>query len=456
MPRVDRPRTIRQLVRSPVVVLVVLSLLAACAAPASPASPASPAAFTVNDLAVASGQGAILIGDDVTISARVQNTGDDAGTYEAALHVDGAVQARQDVAIEGGESAILQFTVRAGSPGDHEITLGALTADLYVTAAADFVVSGLRVADTTAEVLAGDVVPVVAEVENAGSLAGTYEATLRVDGTIQARQQVVLEVGQASTLQFDVTAGPPGDYVLDVGGATTTLSVLEPAVIEVTALELQPNPANAGGKLAAAVTVTNAGDATGTVVVKVRVDGNAVAKKSVTVAGGQQATVNVPFTVPAPGRHTVAAGPLEEKLVVWKITRPSTGKVMTNKVKGGRGQLTIENGNDRDAVVVLAKSSAPTKAVLAVYVRAERSATVKGIRDGTYVVYFSLGKRWDSHSKAFTSERDQSRFEDTIRFKTTRSAYMITYSTWTLTLNPVFGGNAPTQDVGEGDFPGVP
>ncbi len=450
MPRVDRPRTMRHLVRSPVVVIILLSLLATCTATASPA------AFSVSDLTVASGQGAILIGDDVAVSVRVQNTGEGAGTYEAALSVDGAVQDRQAVAIEGGQSAFLRFTLRAGSPGDHEIALGDLTADLHVTAAAYFVVSGLRVADIATEVLAGDVVQVIAEVENAGSLAGTYEANLRVNGTVAAQQQVVLEVGQASTLRFDVTAGPPGDYVLDVGGATTTLSVLQPAVIEVTALELQPNPAQAGGKLAAAVTVTNAGDATGTVVVKVRVDGNAVAKKSVTVAGGQQATVNVPFTVPAPGRHTVAAGPLDEKLVVWKNTRPATGKVLTNKIKGGRGQLTIENGNDRDAVLVLAKSAAPTKAVLAVYVRAGKSATVKGIKDGTYVVFFSLGKRWDSHSKAFTSERDQSRFEDNIRFKTTRSAYMITYSTWTLTLNPVYGGNAPTLDVGEGDFPGVP
>jgi hypothetical protein len=386
----------------------------------------------------------------------VQNTGDVAGTYEAALSVDGAVQARQDVAIEGGQSALLHFDLRAGSPGHHDIALGGLTAELYVTPAADFVVSGLRLADAATEVLAGDVVEVVAEVENAGALAGTYEATLRVDGTVEAQQQVVLEVGQTSTLRFDVTAGPPGDHVLEVGGATTTLSVLEPAAVEVTALELTPNPAETGGKLAAVVTVTNAGGASGTVIVKVRVDGKAVAKQSVTVAGGQRATVDLPFTVPAPGRHSVAAGPLEERLVVWKITRPATGKVMTNKIKGGRGQLTIENGNDRDAVLVLARSSAPTKAVLAVYVRAERSATIKGIKDGTYVVFFSLGKRWDSHSRAFTSELDRSRFEDTIRFKTTRSAYMTTYSTWTLTLQPVVGGNAPTRDVGEGDFPGVP
>jgi hypothetical protein len=437
-------------VRSPVVVIILLSLLATC----TPA--ASPAAFTVSDLTVASGQDAILMGADVAVSARVQNTGEVAGTYEAELSVDGAVQAHQDVAIEGGQSALLRFTLQAGSPGDHEVALGSLTADLHVTATADFVVSGLRLADAATEVLAGDVVEVVAEVENVGALAGTYEAMLTVDGTVEARQQVGLEIGQARTLRFDVTAGPPGDHVLEIGGATTTLSVLEPAAVEVTALELTPNPAETGGKLTAAVTVTNAGGATGTVVVKVLVDDKAVAKQEVTVEGGQQATVDVPFKVPAAGWHTVAAGPLEDKLLVWKITRPATGTAITNKIKGGRGQLTIENGNDRDAVLLLAKSSAPTKAVLAVYLRAGRSATIKNIKDGTYVVFFSLGKRWDSRTKAFTNEVDRSRFQDTIRFKTTRTATMITWSTWTLTLQAVVGGTAPTQDVGEGDFPGVP
>jgi hypothetical protein len=151
-----------------------------------------------------------------------------------------------------------------------------------------------------------------------------------------------------------------------------------------------------------------------------------VETKQATVPGGATDTVTFTLKAPKGARHTLAVGEVTTKLTVWKITRPPNGKVLTNRISGGRGQLKIENGNDRDAIFVLARKSSPTKTVLATYVRAGKSATVKGIRDGTYVVYFSLGRRWDSYSRRFTSERDPSRFDDPIKFKTTRSAMWIT------------------------------
>ena len=273
---------------------------------------------------------------------------------------------------------------------------------------------------------------------------------------MQARQPVDLAVGERTTLRFPFIAGAPGDHRIEVGGATAIVTVLGPASISVTGLSLSPNPTAKGGTLAATVTVENGGGATGTIVVKVKIGDTTAAKQKVTVAGGERTTVDIALTVPAPGKHTVSVGDLSERLVVWKITRPANGKVLTNKVKGGRGELTIENGNDRDAVLVLARKASPKKAVLVVYVRAGKDATVKGIKDGTYIVYYSIGTRWDSKSRAFTSDVERSRFEDTIRFKTTRTSTMITWSVWTLTLNTVIGGNAPTEDVDPGDFPGVP
>ena len=450
MPRFDRSRSIFDQLRSPVVMVVLASLLAACSAPATPA------AFTVSTLAIDAGQGEILPGEDVAISLAVQNTGSTAGTYEAALSVDGTAPVRQDVSIAAGATTTMRFMVPAGLPGDHEITVGDLAVTLHVQAGPAFDIRSLRLADAPTEVMTGDVVEYVADIANAGSLAGTYEATLLLDGTVLQRQSADLAAGGTTSLHFAVTAGAPGDHTVQLGDASATLTVLRPASVVVTGFQLTPNPAETKKDLAAAVTVTNEGGAAGTTVVKVKIDDKTVAKQEVTVPGGETTTVEVPLKVPAAGKHTVTVGALAEPLVVWKIARPANGKVLTNKVKGGRGRLTIKNGNDVDAVAVLARSSKPSKALLAVYVRAGKSATVKGIKDGTYVVFFSLGKRWDSHSKVFTSNADRSRFQDTIRFKTSRTAYMITSSVWTLTLNPVIGGNAPTEDVGEGDFPGVP
>jgi hypothetical protein len=234
------------------------------------------------------------------------------------------------------------------------------------------------------------------------------------------------------------------------------MTVLAPASFEVTGLTLDPNPARAGKTVNAVVSVANVGGVAGTYEVKVSMDGKTAATKEVTIAGGAQATLEIPLKVPSGRRHMVDANGVEARLTAWKITRPTNGKIFVNTVKGGRGQLTIENGDERDAVVVLAKSSDPSKARLAVYLRSGGSRTIKGIKDGTYVVFYTHGKGWDAYTKAFTNGAVLRRFEDTVRFETTRTGMLITYSIWTLTLHAVVGGNAPTDPVGGEDFPAVP
>jgi CARDB len=320
-----------------------------------------------------------------------------------------------------------------------------------------FQVSGLRLASTPAEILPGDDLRYMVQVTNTGTAAGTYEAVFSVDGTVSERQSVTLDVGQDTMLYFHMKAGSPGDHALEVGNAGAILTVLEPAVVAVTGLDLSEAGVPTTGEVAALVTLANQGGAYGTLTVTVKVDGKVAETRPVTVAGGERKTVEIPLAVPRPGRHTVTVGELAEKLVVWKIARPSNGTILVNKVKGGMGRLTVKNGDDeRDVVLVLAKSSSPSKAVLAVYVRANKSYTVKSIRDGIYVVYFTFGKRWDSYSKSFTMSPDKYRFEDTVRFRTTRTSTAVRYSIVTISLHQSGGDSAPTDPVGDEDFPTVP
>ncbi len=410
----------------------------------------------MSDLAVVNGGAEILPGDEVEVTARVENTGSLAGSYEAALSVDGTVAIRQDVTLAPGEARSVTFTVAVDEPGEHTVAIEGLTGTLSVTAGPNFTVTLIRLSSAAPEILAGDEVEIVADITNVGTMSGDYAATLRLGGMQVASQDVALKAGEMTPVRFVVTAGDPGTYEVQVGDATTNLNVLSPADLQVTGLTLSPDPVEDDGELVADVTVSNAGGATGSITVKVAIDDKKAGTAEVTVAGGRSATVEVPLDVPKAGKHTVTVGDREEKLVVWDITRPKNGKVITNKLKGGRGKLTIENGNDSDAILILAKKSSPKKALLVVYVRAGKDATVKSIKDGTYIVYYGLGERWDAKSKAFTVGGERRRFEDTIKFKTIRTSTMITWDNWTLTLNTVLGGNAPTEDVGDGDFPGVP
>jgi hypothetical protein len=431
-----------------VIAALVAGVLGGCSTPA--------ATFEVSDLEIASSGAEVLPGDDVEVTARVENTGGLAGSYEVALSIDGTITHQQDVTLEPGASRSVTFTVAVDEPGEHAVAIGALAGTLSVTAGPNFAVTTIRLSSTSPEILAGDEVEILADITNSGTMAGGYDAALLLGGVRVSSQEITLSAGEMTQVRFVTTAGDPGSYEVQVGDATTTLDVLAPAELQVTGLTLSPDPVEDDGELVADVAVSNAGGATGSITVKVAIDGKKAGTAEVTVAGGRSATVEVPLAVPKAGKHSVTVGDLEEELVVWDITRPKNGKVLTNKIKGGRGKLTIENGNDTDAVLILAKKSSPKKALLVVYVRAGKDATVKSIKDGTYIVYYGLGERWDAKSKAFTVGGERRRFEDAIKFKTTRTATMITWKDWTLTLNTVLGGNAPTEAVGDGEFPGVP
>jgi hypothetical protein len=87
--------------------------------------------------------------------------------------------------------------------------------------------------------------------------------------------------------------------------------------------------------------------------------------------------------------------------------------------------------------------------VLAVYVRGGGKATVGGIRDGTYEVFWTEGRDWDNRLHAFTRDCAFQRFEDPFTYTTTHR----TYDNHGITLRPVVGGNARTGPVDPESFP---
>lgn len=452
-----RRQALLHLLRSAGAVALVATIAAGCAAAPTP-TPVQAAAFDVSDLTVETAGSEVRPGDTVVVTAKVQNTGTAAGTYAADLVLDGAAAGHESIDLPAGQSGILRFQISAGAPGDYDVRVGGDVANLHVTkvSAAAFALSDLGVESRASGIQPGDAIVITARVRNTGDADGTYVADLLLGGAAAGHQSIDLSVGQAVILRFPVTAGTAGDYDLRLGTAKSVLHVLTPAAIEPTSIDVDPNPAETGDSLGIVVEVVNAGGLGGTQLVQLAIDGKAVGTREVALAGGAEAVLLFKVKAPGAGRHVVTAGNQKANLTVWRIERPASGKLLVNKIKGGMGQLKVKNGGDRDAVLILTKPSAPSKSLLAVYVRAGKTATVKGIKDGTYAAYFKQGSRWDGYSKAFTSDQELSRFRDTIRFQTSRTATTIRWKIWTLSLEAVAGGNAPTDPVDEGDFPGVP
>jgi len=136
----------------------------------------------------------------------------------------------------------------------------------------------------------------------------------------------------------------------------------------------------------------------------------------------------------------------------WESRSLPTGTFLVKKISGGYGELTIENGLDWDAIIILSESYKPDLALISVYIQAGDTYTITGIEDGIYILYYALGKDWDSNSKKFRIKEEYARFEEEFEFETTGITY-ITYTTYTVTLYPVVGGTARTEYVSEEEFP---
>jgi len=130
--------------------------------------------------------------------------------------------------------------------------------------------------------------------------------------------------------------------------------------------------------------------------------------------------------------------------------RLPNGQFVRPGSRTGKGELTIDNGSDRDTVVTLAVAGRPA---FSLYVRNRSKQKVTGIRDGSYQIYYTTGVDWDPKARAFTRECAFERFDDTFKFKTTQSATQVEWTTWSVSLQPVAGGNANTTAVDPGKFP---
>jgi hypothetical protein len=147
--------------------------------------------------------------------------------------------------------------------------------------------------------------------------------------------------------------------------------------------------------------------------------------------------------------RTVALSVLENQN--WKARSLKTGVELIASPVGGEGELTVKNGLKWDALIIISQDSNPVEAVRSVYIKANESYTIIDIPDGKFRLYYSLGKDWDSDAKKFTIAEEYSRFEETLSFETDwRKGRVATYE---VTLYPVSGGMAETENLKEVDFP---
>ncbi|WP_435181869.1 PKD domain-containing protein [Halorussus sp. AFM4] len=160
-------------------------------------------------------------------------------------------------------------------------------------------------------VATGDPVEVTATVENRGTAARSATLNLTLDGTAVASETVEVPAGESTEVTLSGPAPAAGTYRVAVGGtAVGNLTVREtiPADTSVTDVSLNRSTIEAGQRVEITATVENTGGEPGERAVTLRLFGDAVATKNVTVPAGGTAEVTFVREVNAAGNYTVEVG----------------------------------------------------------------------------------------------------------------------------------------------------
>jgi hypothetical protein len=117
----------------------------------------------------------------------------------------------------------------------------------------------------------------------------------------------------------------------------------------------------------------------------------------------------------------------------------------------GRHAVTIENNNSKDAIVKLEDTSTGETYRL-VFVRRGQTYKISEVRDGTFIIKFALGSDYSPSQKIFLRGLEVMQFDEADTLQTTWSGNTVYYSTLTVSLAPVVGGNADSTKINPRDF----
>lgn len=303
----------------------------------------------------------------------------------------------------------------------------------------------------------------LAEVANVGRGDGVYEQSYSVDGVHVGDVQADVPSGESVEVRLDVPGDLAlGEHTLLVGDSTLTFEVVEPAAFVVRRLKADPRFVRKGGTISVEARVRNTGGAPGTYEKAPRVSGKGFRGEEQLIAPGETETLLFETRASRTGTQTVRLGGESCKVTVCKPVRLSNGATIAGRLSGGLGQLKIKNGNREDGMVVLTKAGSK-KVVVSLYVRAKNTFVLKGIPNGKYTLYYSLGKDWNWQMRDFFTVGERSKFSMPFDYSTSASSYVsgnyrytnTEYTEWSVGLHKVLGGTANTQNVSAGAFPGA-
>ncbi|MCU4743624.1 CARDB domain-containing protein [Natronoglomus mannanivorans] len=256
----------------------------------------------------------VMAGENVPVSAAVENTGEIEATKTLNLTIDGAVVDSKSVELAGGQtkSVDLIWETTTDDVGTSELTVSTEddsdSTQITVLAPADEAFFAVEITDAPDEVRLEDDLEVTATVENLGGLEATQDVILTTNGQPLASESVTL-AGDAETeltLTWNTSDAAPGEHEIGVETAndteTTPVTVRVPdeASFDVEIVDDETDGSvEPGGELTVTANVTNTGDLSGTQQIDFYVNDDHIdIEPELEVGPGSSAMITFAYTVP--------------------------------------------------------------------------------------------------------------------------------------------------------------
>ncbi|MBA7695727.1 hypothetical protein ES703_104362 [subsurface metagenome] len=178
------------------------------------------------------------MGERISVSALVTNTGDLTGRYEVSLELDDVVAQTKEVTLGGGDSETIAFSITLDTAGEHTVYINGLlgkfevkvppapAAPAVAPAPVSFAISDLSV--TPSEVKLAEQVKISAVVTNIGGSEGSYTVVLKINGAEEAKKEVALGAGKSETVTFTISKDTEGSYTVNIDGNLGQFTVIVP------------------------------------------------------------------------------------------------------------------------------------------------------------------------------------------------------------------------------------
>ena len=174
----------------------------------------------------------------------------------------------------------------------------------------NFKVADLTISPVEAET--SQAITISADITNLSSEAATYVATLWIDNTVEAGQDIYLEAGETKPASFTVTRDDEGSYdvrfdrLFGSFSVTAVVEVVElPANFVASNLSITPAEVDIGQQVTISVVITNIGDLTGSYEIALKINNVVVTTKDVTLAGGASQLIAFTTARDVAGTYTV-------------------------------------------------------------------------------------------------------------------------------------------------------